>query len=168
MSNSEWRSYSRVSTPPNVSSHGTVSHSLHFVDLATGVHTQSIESYWARVKVKLKRMKRCFASQLPSYLDEFMWKERHGPTRRQAFTNIMRDIAIKFPVLEFLDWSLLNTTPYQFFQNYPHFCGDNWQRYWTNGTHNYNAHAPPTSCAVTHAIHALIIEVPYIPNDPRC
>ena len=46
----------------------------------------------------LKRMKGCTANQLPSYLDEFMWKERHGTTRREAFNNIMRDIAIQYPV----------------------------------------------------------------------
>ena len=54
---------------------------------------QNVESYWNRVKVKLKRMRGCTAGQLASYLDEFMWKERHGTTRRQAFNSIMRDIA---------------------------------------------------------------------------
>lgn len=94
----QWAAYNSVSSLPNVSSHGTVNHTLHFVDPTTGVHTQNVESYWSRVKVKLKRMKGCAAHQLTSYLDEFMWKERHGTTRRQAFTNIMRDIATQYPV----------------------------------------------------------------------
>ena len=73
----QWQSYSRVQTLPNVSSYSTVNHSLHFVDPTTGVHTQNVESYWGRVKLKFKRGKGCQASQLPSYLDEFMWRERY-------------------------------------------------------------------------------------------
>ena len=77
-----------TATTPNISSP-----SRHFVDPTTGVHTQNIESYWNRVKTKLKRMKGCHAHQLPSYLDEFMWRERNGLTYRDALSNIMRDIA---------------------------------------------------------------------------
>ena len=73
-------------------------HSLHFVDPATGVHTQHVESYWNRVKVKLKRMKGCHLHQLPGYLDEFMWRERHGKTGKEAFSSILRDIAQQYPV----------------------------------------------------------------------
>lgn len=94
----QWSSYSRVASLPNVSSHGVVNHTLHFVDPTTGVHTQAVESYWNRVKGKLKRMKGCTAAQLASYLDEFMWKERYGAGRRQAFVNIMDDIAAVYPV----------------------------------------------------------------------
>ena len=53
----------------------TVNHSVEFVS-PTGVHTQNIESYWNRVKTKFKRMKGCHEHQLPSYLDEFMYRER--------------------------------------------------------------------------------------------
>ena len=94
----EWRAYNNVGSLANVSRHQTVNHSLHFKDPVTGVHTEHIESYWNRVKTKLKRMKGCHRSQLPSYLDEFMWFERHGSTVRQAFDNICRDIALKYPV----------------------------------------------------------------------
>lgn len=94
----EWRSYSRVASLPSVASHSTVNHSLHFVDPATGVHTQHIESYWARAKLKLKRMKGCHAHELPSYLDEFMWRERFGDTSRSALHNVFRDIAYFYPV----------------------------------------------------------------------
>ena len=51
----------------------TVNHSQNFVDPATGVHTQSIESYWAKAKHKFKKMKGVTSDQLPSYLDERMW-----------------------------------------------------------------------------------------------
>ena len=93
-----WASYNRVQRLPPVAAHNTVNHSRHFVDPVTGVHTQNIESYWNRVKTKLKRMKGCHAHQLPSYLDEFMWRERHGVTYSDATTNIMRDIAQDYPV----------------------------------------------------------------------
>ena len=78
-----------------MAAHNTVNHSHHFVDPVTGVHTQNIEN---RVKTKLKRMKGCHAHQLSSYLDEFMWHERHGETYRDTLQNIMRDIAHDYPV----------------------------------------------------------------------
>lgn len=94
----QWRAYSSVNTLPSVTAHGVVNHSLHFVDPATGVHTQTVESYWNRVKTKLKRMKGCDGNQLPSYLDEFMWRERFGKTGSDALQHIMRDIAAQYPV----------------------------------------------------------------------
>ena len=48
--NDQWRAYSRVQQLPSVAQHGTVNHSLNFVDPTTGVHTQNIESCWNRVK----------------------------------------------------------------------------------------------------------------------
>ena len=94
----EWAAYNRVGTLPNVASHSTVNHSINFVDPATGTHTQTVESYWNRCKTKLKRMKGCAGHQIPSYLDEFMRRERHGTSRRLTFTNIMRDVAAQYPV----------------------------------------------------------------------
>ena len=63
----EWAAYSRVQQLTAVSTHGVVNHSLHFVDPATGVHTQNVESY---VKMKFKRMKGVHETMLNSYLDE--------------------------------------------------------------------------------------------------
>ena len=68
------------------------------MDPATGVHTQTVESYWNRVKTKLKRMKGCDGDQLPSYLDEFMWRERYGKTGNNALQSTMRDIGTQYPV----------------------------------------------------------------------
>ena len=53
----EWRAYRNVPNITNVANHQTVNHSVNFVDPTTGTHTQNIESYWSRVKTKLKRMK---------------------------------------------------------------------------------------------------------------
>ena len=83
----EWAAYCRIQRIPTLN-HEVVNHSLNFVDPTTGVHTQHIESYWNRVKGKLKRMRGCHADQLPSYLDEFMWRERHGRSAGVAFHQI--------------------------------------------------------------------------------
>ena len=37
-------------------------------------------------------------NQLPSYLDEFMWRERYGTTGNQALQSLMTDIAAQYPV----------------------------------------------------------------------
>ena len=52
----EWSAYRRIQGLPTVGQHQTVNHSLHFADPTTSVHTQNIELYWARVKLKFKRM----------------------------------------------------------------------------------------------------------------
>ena len=52
--------------------HGTVNHSLKFVDPAPVVHTQNVESYWNRVKRKFKKMKGVHTDMVTSYMDEFM------------------------------------------------------------------------------------------------
>ena len=94
----QWRAYSRVASLTPVASHSVVNHSLHFVDPATGTHTQNIECYWSRVKRRIKHMKGCHATELPSYLDEFMWRERYGKTKISAFRNICQDISVFYPV----------------------------------------------------------------------
>ena len=90
----EWRAYNNMASLPSVSGHSTVNHSLQFVDPATDTHTQHMESYWARVKHKFKRMKGCHAIELTSYLDEFMWCEKFSKTASAAFTNICSDISV--------------------------------------------------------------------------
>ena len=87
----QWAAYRRVHALPNVAAHGVVNHSLNFVEPVTGVHTQHVESYWCRVKTKLKRMRGCHAHQLPSYLDEFLWRERFGQTARDVLHNNYND-----------------------------------------------------------------------------
>lgn len=95
----EWRAYRRVGSLPNVSAHETVNHSIEFVNPVNGAHTQSIESYWNRSKIKLKRMRGCHATELASYLDEFIWRERYGKTAAAAYRSIIiADIAAFYPV----------------------------------------------------------------------
>ena len=94
----KWGGYNNVDLLPNIAAHETVNHSEEFVDSTTGAHTQNIESYWNRSKTKIKRMKGCHEKMIPSYLDEFMWRERHGRTASQALNSIIRDIADQYPV----------------------------------------------------------------------
>ena len=94
----QWRAYNRVANLQPVATHQTVNHSVNFVDPMTGVHTQHVESYWNRVKVKLKRMRGCHLQQLPGYLDEYMWRERHGKSGREAFASIIHNISQPYPV----------------------------------------------------------------------
>ena len=94
----QWSAYSGVGALPNVTHHESVNHSVNFVDPGTGVHTNHIESYWNRVKNKFKRMKGVQKNMLDGYLDEFMWKERYGTTKREAFQNLCRDISLWYPV----------------------------------------------------------------------
>ena len=46
----QWAAYNNVGSLPGVVGHGVVNHSLHLVDPTTGVNTQTVESYWNRVK----------------------------------------------------------------------------------------------------------------------
>ena len=68
----EWAAYRRVQQLPSVTQHQTVNHSIEFVNPATGVQTQAIESYWNCVNTKFKRMKGVQETMLSSYLDAFM------------------------------------------------------------------------------------------------
>ena len=85
----QWPAYNRVSSMPNVNTHGTVNHSTEFVNSVTGVHTKNIESYWNCVKIKIKRMRVCHHEQLASYLDEYMYREKYGSTARELFDSII-------------------------------------------------------------------------------
>lgn len=43
-------------------------------------------------------MKGVRRESLPSYLDEFLWRERYGRTGDDAFTNLLMQIAQKYPL----------------------------------------------------------------------
>ena len=93
----QWAAYNQVQQLQPVNVHQTVNHSLHFVDPATGVHTQNIESYWNQVKRRFKHMKGVHKTMLNSYLDEFMWREWHGRSAATALASLCCDIALRYP-----------------------------------------------------------------------
>ena len=93
-----WAAYRGVQQLSAVVQHQMVNHSLNFVHPVTGVHTQNVESYWNRVKTKFKRMKGVHHDMLTSYMDEFMWRERHGGSSAPTvMASICRDISLRYP-----------------------------------------------------------------------
>jgi hypothetical protein len=52
-----------------------VNHSIYFVDPTNGNHTQNIESYWGKVKLRVKKMKGVLGDKIPSYLNDWMWRD---------------------------------------------------------------------------------------------
>ena len=80
----EWSAYNRVQMSSTMRQLTTPS---TLWTLQQG-YTQNVESYWNRVKGKFERMK-VHLHQLPSYLDEFMWRERQGRTTSLAFNTII-------------------------------------------------------------------------------
>ena len=69
----EWRIYTKLQALGY--EHFTANHSVKFVEPITGVHTQHIEPYWAKNKLKSKNMKGIKREFLQKYLDEFMWRD---------------------------------------------------------------------------------------------
>ena len=82
----EWRAYRQIQ-PKLGLQHETVHHSVNFVDPSTGVHTQSIESYWAKYKFKV--MKGVRSDALLSYLYERMWRQM-GSYHQRCFLQPMQ------------------------------------------------------------------------------
>lgn len=69
----KWKAYDNINSLGF--QHETVNHSLYFVDPNTNVNTQTIEAYWAKVKLRIKKMKGVCGNLLYEYLDEWMWKD---------------------------------------------------------------------------------------------
>ena len=73
--------------------HGTVNHSLHFVDPNTGVTTNRVEAMWSRAKDKVKAGRGpTNRNMVADYLAEFMWGQRFGggPAFFNFFTQVAR------------------------------------------------------------------------------
>uniref|UniRef100_A0A6P7GTL5 Uncharacterized protein LOC114342783 n=1 Tax=Diabrotica virgifera virgifera TaxID=50390 RepID=A0A6P7GTL5_DIAVI len=73
-----WGSYRNIGhLDGGVYEHRTVIHQNNFVDpVDDSVHTQTIESVWMRSKKKLCRQCGTSMDWFPSYLQEFIWRER--------------------------------------------------------------------------------------------
>ena len=69
----QWKAYNKIEKLGF--HHLTVNHSLNFVDPITVAHTQSIESYWAKVKYRIKIKKGVLGDKMDLYLNEWMWKD---------------------------------------------------------------------------------------------
>ncbi|XP_068205270.1 uncharacterized protein [Palaemon carinicauda] len=80
----QWKAYRNIERDLGYTHH-TVNHSVNFVDRTTGVHTQAVESYWNKHKIRIKRMIGCKREFLNSYLHEFMWSERNKNDKFHRF-----------------------------------------------------------------------------------
>ena len=76
-----WKAYNSIKSNHGFEHH-CVNHSINFVDPISGVHTQNIESYWNRMKGKIKNMKGLSQPQLSIILSEFVWVDQY---RERAF-----------------------------------------------------------------------------------
>lgn len=61
----QWAAYNRVSSLPNINTHGTVNHSIEFVNSVTGVHKQNIELYCQNKDQAHEKMSSGAVGQLP-------------------------------------------------------------------------------------------------------
>jgi len=57
--------------------HGTVNHSYNFVDPASGVHTNTVESNWRPLKNRMERGGVGLHKNFAHHLCEYMWLRSH-------------------------------------------------------------------------------------------
>lgn len=69
-----WRAYNELANS-KFFSYASVNHSENFVDPITNVHTQHIESFWAKAKNVIVGMKGVYGVNIDELLFEFMFKE---------------------------------------------------------------------------------------------
>ena len=85
--------------PPYI--HHAVNHTRNFVCPLTGAHTNHVESFWSKMKMKFKAMSGTNRDMLPSYLDEHMWRQFNGKRADPniiAFDNMVNQISEYYPV----------------------------------------------------------------------
>lgn|SRR6218665_1347837 len=70
MMSDRWHAYHNLGQLPGLF-HQTVKHSVNFVDLNTGAHTQKIERSWKTAKERKKRHNGTRHSMLDSYMCKF-------------------------------------------------------------------------------------------------
>ena len=73
-----WHAYQNIVNLNNgVYTHSVINHSENFVDPADeDIHTQSVENFWMRAKRKMRRQFGTSEDLFPTYLSEFMWRNR--------------------------------------------------------------------------------------------
>ena len=73
-----------------------VVHGDSFVDPLTGIHTQEVESAWARLKCCIKREKGIRGGESQYFLDEQMWRDWRGAGN--VFSNLRLLLARYYPL----------------------------------------------------------------------
>ena len=92
-----WAAYSSIKRDLGFT-HQQVNHSdvNHRFVAPDGTHTQAIESYWSKRKLRVKKMKGIRRNMLCEYLHEFMWRDFFGT---DSFINLLRHISEQYPLL---------------------------------------------------------------------
>ena len=85
-----WKSYSTLSEEGYI--HGTVNHSIEFVNSETGDHTQTIESTWRAVKRSLPRGG-TVKGMYESYFAEYMFRRQYLDDSEDRFISFLKQAA---------------------------------------------------------------------------
>ena len=88
--------------------HVSVNHKKEFVDPRTGACTNRVEGFWKHAKDKNRAMSGTNEELLPSYLDEFQWRQMWGKKTTEAFDSILAQIAQFYPVNNWIILNLMN------------------------------------------------------------
>jgi transposase-like protein len=92
-----WKAYTDIrNIPDRKYTHFVINHSHNFVDPLSHEHTNSIESHWAKAKIRNKRQWGTHRTMLDSYLCEFMWRQRNRA--RNPYQTILNDIVYTWPL----------------------------------------------------------------------
>ncbi|VDM05955.1 unnamed protein product [Schistocephalus solidus] len=95
----EWNAYSRL--PKEGFKHLTVNHSKNFVNPQTGMHTNSIEDYWSRLKRKMSETGPHSGRAIWAHLDEAqnrLWYGLKCDNLSQALGTFVSHIANVYPL----------------------------------------------------------------------
>ncbi|KAF2898190.1 hypothetical protein ILUMI_07986, partial [Ignelater luminosus] len=96
-----WAAYGKgaISALPVVPpyEHVSVNSSENFVDPETGACTNRVKAFWKAMKMKLKAINSTTAEMLPSYMDEFMWRQQFGKNTEEAYENLITHITMMLP-----------------------------------------------------------------------
>ena len=88
-----WRAYGGIQALPADYNQLKVNHSINFVDPVTDACTNHVENMWKNAKMSHKARCRTHRTLLPTYLKEFMWRERFGEI---TFRNIIEHITQRY------------------------------------------------------------------------
>jgi hypothetical protein len=86
-----WGSYANITRDLGME-HQSVNHASHFVDPATGAHTNTIEGTWRGLKVGIPLRERS-GEKLEEYLLEFMWRRENQRCEWEALLDCLRNTA---------------------------------------------------------------------------
>lgn len=88
----DFKSYSSLGTTNNYM-HGVVTHKYHFVDPNTGVHTQHVESFNNKLKMKIKNMKVLNNEGKKMFLEEFMFLDLF---KENSYIEIVKILSLEY------------------------------------------------------------------------